>query len=230
MTRYKYAHPTHELTFSPVWSRNSFRWLAPETLTEVPEIEFLNRLPLFRSTGGSAVDVGAHCGFYSVLLARLYTEVLAFEPSKYQRSLLRENLRLNNCTNVRVVSSALGSKRGMSQLHVMGRSGGTNTLTDVSPEEPPMLSYPVSVERLDDFGIGKVSFLKVDVEGFECEVIEGASETLARDLPIILLESNPGGKAREQLISQLSGLGYQAPQVASDTRPDMLLFGHLERT
>ena len=228
MTRYKYGHPTHELTFSPVWSRNSFRWLAPETLTEVPEIEFLNRLATFRHVGGVAVDVGAHCGFYSVLLARLYTEVLAFEPSKYQRSLLRKNLKLNHCANVQVVSSALGSKRGKAELHVMGRSGGTNTLRDVRLEEPPMVSYRVPIRRLDDFRIDKVGFLKIDVEGFESEVIEGASTTLRRDRPTILLESNPASDARERVISQLYGHGYEEFQVVSDERPDMLLFGDLE--
>lgn len=225
VNRFAYAHATRSLSFAPQWANETFQWLSPETLDTVPETEFLNILDSMAGAGRTAVDVGAHCGFYSVLLSRLFEKVLSFEPSEYQRSLLHENLENNRCNNVVPVPKALGREARESTLFVTGKSGGTNTLLQPDVEHaPPLLSYLVEIERLDSFNLHDLDFVKVDVEGYEAEVLLGGLETLTRCKPTLLIESNPDSKSRKQVSDILSAQGYGRGHNIFSGRADMLLF------
>lgn len=150
-----------------------------------------------------AVDVGANIGTWARVLARLFTRVTAFEPVAAFADCIPANL--NEGDNVEVHRCALGSAVGEVSVLVEPRS---SAFTHVKPtHDSPGVnerhrghlggelkheSINVHVRTLDSFGLPKVDFLKIDVEGFEQFVVEGASNTILRDRPVIIVEQKPG--------------------------------------
>jgi FkbM family methyltransferase len=175
----------------------------------------------FLKPGMTVIDIGAHHGFYTLLMSKCVREsgrVFAFEPSPRERKTLVFHTRLNRCTNVSIQKWALGSEETDACLHVVkGVQTGFNSL------RPPAVSgetYPVSVHvvRLDDWlakqTIGHVDFIKIDVEGGELEVFRGAPLLLERQpRPLILGEvqdprTTPWGYRAKDIIEHLGKKGY----------------------
>ena len=159
---------------------------------EIQECRVLDRL---LSAGMMVFDIGAHQGFFSLLFSRKVGgqgAVVAFEPSPRENRRLRWNLQLNRCRNVQVVAGALGKQTGQADLFVcLGRETGCNSLRLPAVAEPvSKLSVPITT--LDRFmteqKIGKLDFIKMDVEGAELEVMQGGDRTLERLRPLILCE------------------------------------------
>ncbi len=125
-----------------------------------------------------AVDVGAHIGFWSYWMAQDFETLHAFEPQASLRECWRANLPARD--GVTLHPHALGAVAGMaSMVETVDNSG--NGRIDLSPGD-------VSVMRLDDFALPVVDFIKIDCEGFEAFVIEGAVETLQRCRPVVIVE------------------------------------------
>ncbi|MGH9533422.1 MAG: FkbM family methyltransferase [Terriglobales bacterium] len=141
---------------------------------------------------GVAVDVGAHIGFYSLLLARLAGPagmVFSYEPVPYTYALLRANLRRNAAANVVAQPVAVGAHPASVRMAPApgGRLGWSRV--DVAGElAAPATTLDAEVER---FRIGRVDFIKVDVEGYEMEVMTGAQMVLRRFRPVVMYEINP---------------------------------------
>lgn len=148
------------------------------------------------------IDVGAHMGSYSLILSSLCNKVYAFEPAATTRGWLHTALEENGITNVQVYDAALDADDGTADLYHVSPDGLKSSLfkvlgvTDI--EEVP-------VRTLDSYGFTDVSFLKINVNGAEARVIQGALKTLeANQYPPILVESS------EQVVqSLLRQVGYQ---------------------
>ncbi len=133
--------------------------------------------------GDTFVDVGANVGFYSLLAASIVGNagrVVAVEPNPRALRKLRQTIARNGLTNVRVEDVALGRTRGTLNLSFLaGADNDTPTLVAGDGGE----SVPVRVvtlnELADDTGLGRVHYLKMDVEGYEPDVLAGASALLA---------------------------------------------------
>ncbi|HEX7455692.1 MAG TPA: FkbM family methyltransferase [Gallionella sp.] len=124
----------------------------------------------------TAVDVGAHVGFWSMHLAPRFRELHAFEPVKAHRECFESNL---TAPNVALYACALGNKEGGVTLDVpKGSSGGTHISG----------AGDIPLKRLDDFELPDVDFIKIDCEGYELAVLQGAVETLQRCHPCIIVE------------------------------------------
>ena len=154
---------------------------------------FLNR---FLKKGMTVIDVGAHHGFYTLLASKKVDsdgQVISFEPSPREREKLKHHLILNNCSNVRVEDCALGKYNGETKFYIVnGRDSGCSSLQ--RPEiNAQIRTIHVPIKTLDkylqDWNIKKVDFIKIDAEGAELEVLEGAKNTLKRQpRPFILCE------------------------------------------
>jgi FkbM family methyltransferase len=140
-----------------------------------------------------AIDIGACLGFITVPLADMARarrgRVLAFEPVPGNVRLLRDNLRRNHLDEyVEVISEALGKVQGSFPAWVEEGGAGNAGLVPDSREtggEP----LPFVVRRLDDITIdGRVSIMKIDVEGSEMDVLTGADDLISSDRPVILGE------------------------------------------
>ncbi len=131
--------------------------------------------------GATIFDVGAHIGLSAAIAAvsRPDCQVIAFEPNPRNAALLRQNIAENNLSNVEVVEAGVGHKAGEFTIadngpwSVMGKGGA-----------------PCQLVTLDQFADRSPAFIKIDVEGFEPNVLAGARAVLARR-PRILMEFNP---------------------------------------
>lgn len=130
-----------------------------------------------------AVDVGMHVGLWAMHLAKQFDHVVGFEPVAEHIECLRKNM--DGIQNYELHDCALGSHEGSVGLRFLEGSTGS-THIDQS-------GTGVSLFPLDHFRFEAVDFLKVDVEGYEFFVIEGAEQTIKRHKPVIIIEQK-GGK------------------------------------
>ena len=144
----------------------------------------------FLKLGDTFVDVGANLGLMTLHASRIVGpegKVVAFEPHPETYRRLIQNIELNNCSNVQPLQMAAGSGKSEAQIYdVPSVNIGRASL--IRPDVDYRPAGQVKVSTLDEELDGqRVQFLKIDVEGFEAEVLAGASETLAKR-PIISME------------------------------------------
>ncbi len=148
----------------------------------------------FLKPGMTFLDIGAHHGLYSLIAARCVGatgRVIAFEPSPRERKKLEAHLALNRTTNVAVEDLALGACGGETDLF-LGLDGGFNTLSSAAAQGG-VAKIPVRVMALDEYlasaNLPRIDLVKLDVEGGELEIFEGARRVLERKpRPVILCE------------------------------------------
>ena len=150
-------------------------------------------------TGDVVVDVGANIGYYTVLLADKVGKsgkVYAFEPDKTNFEILKKNIEENNLENVVAIQAAVGSKNGKSFLYKSKENFGDHKLKTppilTKLKSPPLEEREViQVIRLDSFIKEKVDLIKIDTQGWEPEVIEGAKKIISENKPVMFLEYSP---------------------------------------
>jgi FkbM family methyltransferase len=132
----------------------------------------------------NCVDVGAHIGTHTLPLSGLFGHVNSFEATNRNFQYLQKNIKANNIKNVTCHEYALGSKCGFVSMSELGdhNSGQYGVKEDSDGD--------VRLERLDSFGLVDIDFIKVDVEGYESEVLEGAKDTIRTYRPMIQVEAN----------------------------------------
>lgn len=175
------------------------------------EADVLRYLGSVVRPGMTAVDVGANVGFLTVLLAKLVGpagRVHAFEPWPGNLELLRANLWRHACGNVTVHAAAALNRAGTISLTRDG-AGDSGTHVDLAgggtfDAEATTLDDAVPTERLD--------VLKIDVEGAEPLVVEGAAGLLARSpgaIAIVEFRGGPhlDGRSPEEVLDLYAGLG-----------------------
>jgi FkbM family methyltransferase len=147
------------------------------------------------------VDVGANIGYYTCLAAVAGKPVLAFEPQQRNLVNLYENIRLNQLKDVEVFPVALGAKAGIADLY--GSSGPSASLLQGWGGNSSGYKQAVAVNTMDALIAsriqGKKAFIKIDVEGFEYQLLLGAKEIMAAQpkptwlVEICLDEAHAGG-------------------------------------
>ncbi|MDQ3346339.1 MAG: FkbM family methyltransferase [Acidobacteriota bacterium] len=157
----------------------------------------LARMLRARMTAGQCcLDIGAHVGIYALQIARWTApggRLIAFEPNPGTAGVLRRHLRMNRLDHaVQVEEIALGARAGTSML--FGESGsGLSRLAAPNPEAPAAAgARAVAVSTVDAYcrtHALQPDWLLIDVEGFEFDVLAGATETIrarGRSLSIVL--------------------------------------------
>ena len=128
----------------------------------------------------TAIDVGGHCGFWSFYLGGNFKKVYAFEPVEIFRECFKKNIPHEN---VELLPVALGNENGFVSMNVeLDNTGATHVSTKTDNLNK------VELKKLDDYELIDVDFIKIDVEGYENQVVLGAKETLLRNKPIIIVE------------------------------------------
>jgi FkbM family methyltransferase len=146
-------------------------------------------LPALCDPARAGVDVGAALGAYTWPLSRLCKSCTAFEPNPLQAAYLRRAFG----NTVRIENVALSNISGEIELVIPLDNGRDMAgLASISPGEifsgRAVRRQKVAMRTLDSFALGPTGFMKVDVEGHELAVLEGATDLLRRDQPIVLVE------------------------------------------
>lgn len=163
--------------------------------------------------GMTVLDIGANLGLYTVYLARLVGatgRVIAFEPDPHLHASLSRSLTANKCSHAQALNLALGRKAGRLMLERTALNLGDNHLA--TEPRAGFDHIEVQVASLDALMPDLcVDLLKLDVQGWELEVLQGASKTLERNRCSILLEFWPTGLKRAGS-SSLDLLGFLSQQ------------------
>jgi len=169
----------------------------------------------------TVLDVGAHHGYYTLLASRKVGrrgKVIAFEPSPRERRYLKRHLKLNRCANVVVEETALGNHSGEADFYLVdGTESGCNSirLPDVAQ---PVQRLRVRLDQVDAYlernRIETVDFMKLDAEGAELQILEGAERLLTHvPRPVILAEvqdlrTRPWGYEASEILRHLDLRGF----------------------
>jgi FkbM family methyltransferase len=173
--------------------------------------------------GDTAIDLGAHVGVHTTLLAALVGpggSVIAIEPSPAHVVRLEAAARAAGVVDrVRIVEAAAGDAPGERLLLVSAPGQSSHQAWLVPPghaTSPLEVLQPVRVVRVDDVPRrGRVSFMKIDVEGAESLALAGAAALLASDRPVLLVDLHPhlmpiiSGESPDALIARLRVFGYR---------------------
>lgn len=135
-----------------------------------------------------AVDVGAHVGLWSWMMAHDFPHVRAFEPNAEHVRCWKRNMAGRK--NAKVSEVALGAEDGHARL---SRDGNPSMLMAIGPT-----GDRVRVRALDKFNMARIDLLKIDCEGYELFVLQGAEETLWRTKPVIIVEQKEGTGMEER--------------------------------
>lgn len=167
--------------------------------------------------GDTVLDIGANVGIMSLLFSKnagINGRVIAFEPHPRIYNDLDAAIKKNQTSNITAYQLGLGSVPGEFVLNVPHSNLGLGSLIRSSTENCDQ--YIVQVETLDkiidDSKIKKIDFMKIDVEGFEYNVLKGAHNTLEKTQPkVIVFElNNFAGKVKDhKVIKLLSQYDYK---------------------
>lgn len=153
-----------------------------------------------------AVDIGAHCGLWTVQLGRWFSEVEAFEPLERHIECWRKNAGWKLSHHLH--AEALGEESGTCGMHLVEQFSGRSHINGEGV-------YPM--KRLDDYGFTDVDFLKADVEGYEYYALKGGERTLLASKPVMVIEAkgHDNGLGLEPMaaIRYLEGLGAEVREV-----------------
>jgi len=147
------------------------------------------------------VDIGANIGYFSLLGASVVGptgQIYAFEPISRVEQQLKMSVKANNYENVKIKNMALGAKPSVMHLEIMpGNVGGSSLVKNIGSGQ----SESVKVSTLDKelAHSEAVSIIKIDVEGYEYEVLLGAQETIKKYKPTIILEFSPSVYRRQKV-------------------------------
>jgi FkbM family methyltransferase len=150
--------------------------------------------------GDTFLDCGGHHGLMAIIASRAVGprgRVITFEPNPWCRQMLQENCALNDVTNLTLDARALGEAVGTITFYVQSGlvSWNSSIFPDFASQQGRDAIEPIEVERttLDAYlGNGlRPAMIKIDAEGSEFLILNGATETLRRHRPVLSMEFNP---------------------------------------
>ncbi len=172
-------------------------------------------LPCMVRKGETVLECGANIGYYTIQLSQLVGnsgKVIAVEPNPEVSKILKLNLELNRVENVEVYEFALGEKEETIDFYIKAASN----LSSMYPEEGEYIEkVPVRVVQIDNLirTMGyPVHLIRMDAEGHEDKILQGAEVTLKKYLPKMVIEFHKhkmGVERAEKTLWNLQGLGYQ---------------------
>lgn len=166
--------------------------------------------------GDVVFDVGANAGFYSLLAAsrvRPNGTVVAFEPLPENVRFIQRHAHINKVNHVRVVQAAVGSRNGTARFQPH-RSKAMGRLSEGGSLEVDMVSIDTLCEART---IPEPTLMKIDVEGGELDVLEGALRVLTRVQPTIFLATH-GAEVHRKCCDFLKSVAYDLRPVDESTR------------
>jgi FkbM family methyltransferase len=200
--------------------RNRSYWLRDPLQHEAFMLGALRRLI---RPGDTVYDAGANIGLYVRFMAQEFAagRVIAFEPMSLNQAYLKQNIRLGRCEDrVQIVMAALADYDGSAAFQVDDLSSASGTLDEVAGGEAcqgrrqyglPPLTEPVTVARLDTLleqgAVPPPDLIKIDVEGAEVRLLRGATHTLKRYAPKLVIELH-GCDAACGVVQTLLDLDY----------------------
>jgi len=159
------------------------------------------------------IDIGAWCGTWTLSMQQYAKNIYCYEPNKLHYDCLARNLSVHS--HVRLYNQALGNEDGFIKLTEEAATQNTRVLREKGETR---------INKLDSLGLAGVDFIKIDVEGFEMEVLKGAEKTL-ENVEYLMIELNGNsekyGTSKKDIKEHLKSLGFK---VLMKTWPDIIYY------
>jgi len=193
------------------------RWIFKRGSYEAELTEFITH-NVELNDDSVCIDVGANIGWYTLTLARTAKKrvsILAFEPDPLNFKLLSENISLNGCSAVRAIQKAVSDSEETRTLYLYAnKNRGRHSLLPINTQgtvEVQTIALDVFLER-EGVDPRRVAFMKIDVEGYEFHVLNGAKRLLTT-VPLVLCEYSPGymrhgGSDPQSVVSLFREMNY----------------------
>jgi len=168
------------------------------------EINFVNNLLTKRRR---FIDVGANYGIYSFIFSKSFEVVDSFEPIKF----ITQELQDAKISNINIHNIALSDNLYKKKFYIPCIKNKFITGLSSFRKEKNSKEILVQCKKLDDFNFTDVDLIKIDIEGFEYEFLQGAINTLIKNKPIIIIENeirHAGAKAIK-VFKLLDSWGYK---------------------
>lgn len=176
-------------------------------------LEELNMIKDYVKPGETVIDIGGNLGFFVLILNELVGKsgkIYSFEPSKILNQKLASTIKINNLKNVTLINLGLGETEVSTTLHYNPNQSGLSSIVNAS--ESNSLSEEIGITTLDKYSAnlsGRVSFIKIDTEGYEPQVLRGAKELIQRNKPTIYIElGGDNQKSSLEALQVLKELDY----------------------
>jgi FkbM family methyltransferase len=218
----------NQLLFFP--EQSVAKWFYESGIAEKSLITWIN--DVFISSDKDFVDIGAHVGTYSLLCGKKANHTHAFECNPKVFCYLASNIALHEMEDkITPYRYALGEKECILDYYIRSTDGGGNGCKVLNDDDKNCKKIKINVKTLDSFQLNNIGFIKIDVEGFEKEVILGSLETLIKNnYPKIVFEcwgdwkekdGVSSKKIKKELFTVLEDIGYKI--ISIDNYQDMYL-------
>jgi len=186
------------------------------------EEQIIHKIASMVKPAMTVIDIGANIGLHTNICASLVRSkgrILTMEPQSKARALLKENVKLNNFTNIQILDYALGRASNTASIFLVNEKNNGQATLIFEDQQSLYPSEEINVRTLDflltDLTISKVDIVKIDVEGAEMAVLEGgkdffrASPPQAFFIECIDQHLRRFGASSEELVSWLNSEGYK---------------------
>jgi FkbM family methyltransferase len=172
----------------------------------------LKLLPWLVGPSSKTIDIGGNRGVYSYQLWRLGASVEVFEPNPTCAEVLTK--WASGKEHVRVHGVAVSDQAGSATLHIPQDNSGVEhdaSASLVHGDFQKARQIEVKLQTLDSFGFTDISFIKIDVEGHETDVLRGAEQTIKSSSPALLIEIEQRHNQRNiwEIFNDLANWGYR---------------------
>jgi FkbM family methyltransferase len=155
------------------------------------------------------IDIGAHIGTTVLPFSRLYKSIYAFEANKDNYKLLEENVKMNSIGHCKLYNTGVYNKSTLGKMLQHGNNSGCFYFKETDDGD----TRTIKIDDILNDSV-KVDFIKIDTEGSELYVIQGAEKCLHANKPLIQIELNGLSKSLyniedSSVLSYLGSLGYQ---------------------
>lgn len=180
------------------------------------ELDKQRALERFVRPGMTVYDIGAQAGFYTLFFSRLVGDagrVYAFEPCPYEARFLVDHTRINRLENVQIIQAAVSERAGFVGM-TFDRGMTQNEICNSSDSNLIVPSL-----TLDDSGLARPEVIKMDVEGAEFAVLNGARQMLRKARPVVFVALH-GSKQRAACLEIFTELGYRVYGLGGEPADD----------
>lgn len=141
----------------------------------------------------NCLDIGANFGYHTINMSMLAYkgQTFAFEPMRLFSQQIAANSCLNQLTNITIFNNAVGNESKHVTVSEPDLKGDLVNHGDMSIKEINDTNISVKTIKIDDINLPKVDFMKIDVQGYELQVLKGATTTILKHKPVIIVEVEP---------------------------------------